>query len=150
MSFNLPNAHVYYVVKHDVYYKCRIKREEIDEQLALHPKKVVKKVKDVHTLLAASGIKWNIIGQVMTFLEELSPFWNVLEQSVYAVKGEGEAPVEFKKFVRILVRLDAPLSLFCTKTQKLIIKTKKEIKKEKEDEAKNKDKPQEASEEEDS
>jgi len=132
MSFHLDNAHVYYVVKHDVYHKCRIKRHEIDEQLALHPKKVVKKVKELHTLLAVSGIKWNIIGQVVTYLDELSPFWNVLDQSVYAVKGEGEAPIDFKKFIRLLIRLDAPLTLFCTKIQKLIIKTKKELKKENE------------------
>ncbi len=130
MSYSLPNAHVYYVVKHDVYYKCRIKRHEIDEQLALHPKKVVKKLKELHTLLAASGIKWNIIGQVVTFLEELSPFWNLMEQSVYAVKGDGDAPIDFKKFIRLLIRLDAPLGLFCSKTQKLIIKTKKEMKNE--------------------
>lgn len=86
------NANLYYVVKYDMYEKCRIKQNEVDEKLAAYPKRVVKKIKTLLTFLSAGGVTWDLLGYCTSYTLELNPSWSVLEYSTYAVLGKGDEP----------------------------------------------------------
>lgn len=121
------NANLYYVVKHDMYQKCRIKQNEVDEKLSAYPKRVVKKIKTLLTFLSAGGITWDLLGYCTSYTLELNPSWSVLEYTTYAVLGKGDEPPPFMQFIQLVIRLKAPITLFCSKIQKKILKQEKKI-----------------------
>lgn len=103
----------------------------MEENLAKFPKRVVKKIKTLHTFLSAANIKWSLIGVVEPNDEDIPDTWNVLDYSKFAVTGKGDPPQHFEKFVSIILRADVPLSIFCLKVQKIILKKKKALLKKK-------------------
>lgn len=128
------NANLYYLVKHDMYEKCRIKQNEVDEKLSAYPKRVVKKIKILLTFLSAGGITWDLLGYCTSYTPELNTSWSVLEYSTYAVLGKGEEPPNFMQFILLIIRLKAPYDIFCSKVQKKILRQeKKKIKAQKKD-----------------
>ncbi len=124
---SLTTANLYYVVKHDMYEKCRIKQNEVDEKLSAYPKRVVKKIKTLLTFLSAGGVTWDLLGYCTSYTPELNPSWSVLEYSTYAVLGKGDEPPNFIQYLLLVIRLKATRDLFCTKVQKKIIRQEKKI-----------------------
>lgn len=64
MSYAPATVNTYYLVSKDIYDKCERSNQNVDEKLAEFPKRLTKKIKAVLTALAASGLRWDVVGNV--------------------------------------------------------------------------------------
>lgn len=123
---------LYYLVKESVYNEKFVRAPQLNEILEDLSPRIEKKVRKVLEFLLSAGIVYNKFGIVAVPISEIPTQFNVLEMVVYAVIGSGRKPMDFEQFVKYLVRVNAPESLFCKKVQKVILKNKHVKKKKRE------------------
>lgn len=121
MSSKEPtNAETFYLVKRQVYEKVNYLNQH-DDSLENLPKRIAKKIKTVLTFLWSANIHWTLLGYACDKDSEGLGVFNVLEYSSCAVTGKGTQPENFLAFVKILAKIDVPLSTFCIRVRKQIL-----------------------------
>lgn len=122
----IATYNMYYLVSQETYERCQVEKQNLDEKLTLYPKKLAKKIKAILTVLAASGLKWNIIGTVQPNPPDFPVHWNILEMTAFCVGVKGREPSYLSSFVNLLVTADISSELVVPKIRKKILKRKRE------------------------
>lgn len=116
------NVEVFYLVGKDDYDKYVLAKTDVGTTVENIPKRVAVKIKKVLLLLAAAGLKWNILGCVTESPPGVPLDWNILDNSAYAVSGNGVEPRHFPVFLDLLINTEAPLKWFSLFVQKKLIR----------------------------
>lgn len=127
---------MFYLVDSVTFDKYMMKKTEASVDIKQFPAKVSKKIKKILTYLSSVGNKWNIIGCIVSSAD-LPKNLNVLSHSAFAVTGKGPEPEYLCAFLKVLLALEVPLKLLCTKVQKKITAIRKSQKEKKQKKRKN-------------
>lgn len=118
----MERVNVFYLVDEDEYNSKFKDKPQLTEKLELLSSRVEKKVRKLLEYLQFTGLTWNRYGIVSGAIPEIPTSFGIYDFVVYAATGEGSEPLGFIEFLRYMVKVEAPLELFCKKIQKSIQK----------------------------
>lgn len=127
----MSSVHVktFYVADKDTFEKYIAKKNEVQQEaLSQFPKRITKKIGNILKFLAATGLRWSILGCLLQPMNDLPKDINVLEHCAFAISGVGSEPEFFPLFLKLLASLEIPVKWFCSKVQKRVKKLQLEEK----------------------
>lgn len=124
----MENVNTYYLVSQEDYETKFQNKPQLNDKLKELAPRLEKKVRKLLDFLLINGIGFNEYGIINTQIQEIPTKFSILEFSIYAILAVGKEPLGFEQFLKFLIRINAPLDLFCKRIQRQIIKLEKHVK----------------------
>lgn len=125
----MTSVDLFYLVSQEDYDSKFKQKPQLNEKLEELSPRLEKKTRRILEFLLSTGISWNVYGIVNGSIPELATQFPILDMVVYAAAANtGKEPLGFSEFCKYLVRVNAPLELFCKKVSRRLEKLSKHVK----------------------